>query len=216
VDGGVDERAPLFFLSYAHSAHGRGQITLREPNRFFFQFFDDLSENVGELVSRPPGSDPGFIDKSMSGGVHWRSELIEAIGTCQVFVALLSVRYFRSPWCSREWYAFSQRQVVNLAGTPADRHAVIVPVLWAPIPDDRFPVVVSNLQIFAPIGLPDPGIAAQYLREGVVGLMQMGQQVAYQAVVWRLAQHIARLHYSHRVEPRVFKPDELINYFEAG
>src|SRR5215472_7793444 len=123
----VDPKAPLFFLSYARSAAAEAQMIPRERNRFFFRFFDDLSENVAELVSRPPGSDPGYMDRSISGGVHWRSELLEAIGTCQVFVALLSVRYFGSHWCSREWYAFSQRTVLNRAGARASHQALIVP-----------------------------------------------------------------------------------------
>lgn len=213
-NGGSPRRAPLFFLSYAHSAEGEAQIMPRERNRAFFQFFDDLSENVAELVSREPGSDPGYMDKSIGGGTHWQPELLEAIGTCQVFVALLSVRYYTSAWCGREWYAFSRRKVLNHTGGTTKYQAVIVPVLWAaPIPRQQVPSAVSELQIFTPKGLPNPNIATLYAREGVVGLIQMRLDDIYQAVVWKLAQHIADLQYRHWVEPHVLSPDELRNFF---
>lgn len=39
-NGGSPRRAPLFFLSYAHSAEGKAQIMRpREPNRAFFPVF---------------------------------------------------------------------------------------------------------------------------------------------------------------------------------
>jgi hypothetical protein len=56
-----DDVHPLFFLSYARPGSS-------EPDRKVKTFFNDLSENVSELVSRRPGADPGFMDRSIRPG----------------------------------------------------------------------------------------------------------------------------------------------------
>lgn len=213
MDSAVDPKAPLFFLSYAHSAENKSPSQPQDPNQAFVKFFDDLSHSIADLVSRPPGSDPGYIDRSMGSGVHWTDELLNAIGSCQVFVALISVRYFDSEWCGKEWYAFSRRKVVVLP-SGSSRQTAIVPVTWAaPIPPSRVPPVVSKVQRFMPINLPDPATAALYSNEGIVGLQRMGLEGAYQTVVWRLAQHIAELQYSHWVEPDILEEHQLLDIF---
>ena len=68
---------------------------------------------VGGLTVRRPGADPGFMDLSMNPGSEWRGELLEAVGTCKVFVALLSPSYTASEWCGKEWDAFSRRKVTG-------------------------------------------------------------------------------------------------------
>jgi hypothetical protein len=210
----ADLRTPLFFLSYAHAVEGyQANGPRQEPNRRVVTFFDDLSENVAELVSRPAGLDPGYMDRSMHGGVRWTSELLRAIGTCQIFVALLSAPYFDSVWCSKEWFAFSQRLVGRQSGDGPDHQTAIIPVIWAPLPQDRIPAVVNSVQRFSPSGLVNAEIIAQYEENGVVGLLRMQQESSYQTVVWRLAQRIAKINYSHRVEPRLLDESDLCDVF---
>ena len=210
----TDPRSPLFFLSYAHSAEiKQHQGNRHERNWRFATFFDDLSENVAELVSRPAGSDPGYMDRSIPDGRRWTPELLAAIGTCQVFVALLSPLYFQSPWCGLEWHAFSERRVISYPQGMVSNQTAIIPVIWAPIREKEVPAAVGQVQMFYPRGVPNANVAAQYQSDGIVGLLQV-DDVAYKAVVWRLAQYIADLHYNHRVEPRTFKIDDLRNAFE--
>jgi TIR domain len=210
----IDPRSPLFFLSYAHSAEIRQHRGNRhERNWRFAKFFDDLSENVAELVSRPAGSDPGYMDRSIPDGERWTPELLTAIGTCQVFVALLSPPYFESRWCGLEWHAFSQRRVTSRSPGRASSQTAIVPVIWAPIREQDVPAAVGQIQMFYPRGAPNADLAAQYESNGIVGLLQVSD-VAYQTVVWLLALRIADLHYNHRVEHGTFKIDDLRNVFE--
>lgn len=201
----ADPRAPLFFLSYAHSTVG--------PQSRFTRFFNDLSENVAELVVRAAGADPGYIDRSMGGGNHWTRELLEAVGTCQVFVALLSAPYFKSTWCGMEWFAFTQRRVIRKAGAGIAHQTAVVPVIWAaPLPYDHIPAAVQKVQRFTPGSVPKADIAGQCEAEGIVGLLHT-QIDLYNAVVWRLAQRIAEISNNYHVEPRVFRADELRNIF---
>lgn len=215
--GAPDPDAPLFFLSYAHAAeHRKTPAAPREANAKVQQFFLDLSEHVSELVGRPAGADPGFMDSTMGGGQRWSPELLDAAGRCQVFVPLISPSLLGSAWCGMEWDAFSRRRIVKRHSGSSDHETGIVPVTWSP-PDANLtlPKVIRDIQRFHPAKLPDASIAAQYQREGVYGLLVMRMEAAYQAVVWRLAQHIVGIYHRQRVEPRVpGGPAELRNVFE--
>ncbi len=202
----VGRRAPVFFLSYAHPRPSRRSAK-------FAQFFDDLSENVAQLISRPAGQDPGFMDRSVDGGTRWTGELLEALGTFHVFIALLSVPYLCSNWCGMEWSAFTQRTVTGNVGNESPHQSAIIPVIWAPLRSEQIPGAVLAVQRFSPTRLPNPSIAAQYEEHGIYGLLTMQQDSAYQTVVWNLAQQVANIHYNYRVEPRHLVPGELHNLF---
>jgi TIR domain len=214
--GEVRPRAPLFFLSYAHAAWQRSQGAHPEPNQRVAEFFDDLSENVAQLVARPPGADPGFMDRGIPGGTRWTPELLEAVGTCQVFVALLSDPYVSSEWCGMEWYAFSQRTVTRRAGDGIGHQTGIIPVIWTPVPETRLPKVVRAVTRFSPRGLADANIPARYETDGVFGLKYTGPDGFYQGVVWRLAQRIAEFHFGHVVQPRVMRERDLRDIFRES
>lgn len=211
----TDPRAPLFFLSYARTKAISDPLgPPRQPNRRIIRFFNDLSETVAELVSRPAGADPGFMDQFIPDGSDWAREILTAVGTCQVFVALLSVPYVRSPWCGTEWHAFTRRTIVRHAAEGPVRHRTgIIPVTWTPVSEGELPRAVNRAQRFSPRGLPDPDIAARYEQEGVLGLIRLGLDNDYEAVMWRLGQSIAEFHHAHRVEPRILDRRELRNAF---
>jgi TIR domain len=191
----VDRPAPLFFVSYAHT----------RASHLIGRFFEDLSGHVQELIGRAPGDDPGFLDSSMAGGRRWAPELLHAVATCQVFVPLLSASLFESTWCGYEWYAFSQRRVINRRSGRPDRETAIVPVVWVPHGTKREPPVIGQIQRFTPTGLPED-VIKKYQSEGIYGLSFVDTN-AYRAVVWKLAQRVVGLHLSYRVEHAPI-PDE--------
>lgn len=198
-----DRNAPLFFISHA-TARAPAEISpAREPNEPFLQFFTDLSENVSQLVYRPPGSDPGFIDRTIGAGRAWEQEILGAVGTCQVFIGLLSEPYFHSEWCGKEWDAFTRRQTLRRPdGADAPAHCTL-PVLWAPVRDDAIPGVVRAHQMFAPRQPETPGFAKRYMSEGIYGLLRTNKE-DYTTTVWRIAQDISSLLNSYWVAPSVF------------
>jgi hypothetical protein len=195
----------VFYLSYARADHG---VT----NARFFDFFEELSENVAQLVSVPAGIGTGYMDRSIASGTQWTPELLNAIGTCQVFVALLSAPYINSLWCAQEWSAFSQREVVPRSGEAAQNTAII-PVIWAPFAEKVTPPTIDAIQRFSPNGLRDLDIVRQYHVYGMQGLMQAGLTGSYQTVVWELARQIATVHRSHWVRPQTFHENELHDIF---
>lgn len=139
----------------------------------------------------------------------WTDELIHAVGTCQVLVALLTARYLRSQWCRMEWHAFSMRTVRALRGRDSSSpQSCIIPVIWAPFRSAP-PEHISSALIFLPKGEPNPRTLGHYQKNGVFGLMQMGGlQDSYQIVVWQLAISIASIYHSQRAESHEFELSE--------
>lgn len=199
--------APLFFLSYAHTA---------PPGKEVIKFFADLSEDVAAQVSLPTGSEPGFMNKSMHAGSLWAEDLLSAVGTCQVFVALLSDPYVASEWCSREWFAFSQRKVTNVSGDVNPHRTGMIPVWWTPVPMHRLPAAVTKVQFFSPRAMPGENIAARYESDGVYGLMRRRKEALYRGVVWHLAQSIAEFHFSCEVASQILREGELHDIFREA
>ncbi|MET7880442.1 TIR-like protein FxsC [Micromonospora profundi] len=203
--------APLFFLS-----HSRARVSWAtgKPPDYVSRLFEDLSVHVSELVGPVTGVDPGFLDSSIAGGELWNPELLQAAGTCQVFVPLVSSALLSSEWCGREWDAFSRRRIVPRHSSASAHETAIVPVTWSPTNGTPLPRVLRDIQRFSPTAMPDPAIAERYQRNGVYGLLTMGWEPEYRAVVWRLAQRIVAIHRSYLVEPWVpASVDELSNRF---
>jgi TIR domain len=216
-----------FFLSYARADESGladprpasprpGRNNGRDPDHYVVDFFHDLSENVSQLIPLRVGVAPGFMDQEMSGGVIWDDALIRELGTCQILVALLSVRYLQSNWCGKEWHAFKLRQVWPRQGRrqiPQQRN--IIPVIWAPLADG-LPAQISRELIFTPKRSPDPDVPIQYRENGIYGMLKMKQHDYCGVVTWQLAMHIRDVYLSQRAERREFKDGELLNFFERG
>ncbi|MGC4756361.1 TIR-like protein FxsC [Micromonospora trifolii] len=211
VDAPSQARAPLFFVSYSRAPVGRAT---GKPAEYVSRFFEDLSVHVSELVGPVTGVDAGFLDSSIAGGERWSPELLQAAGTCQVFVPLVSSALLGSDWCGREWDAFSRRRITPRHSSASVHETAIVPVTWSPTNGTALPRVLRDIQRFTPTAMPDPDIAVHYQRDGVYGLLTMQWENAYRAVVWRLAQRIVAIHRSYLVEPWVpASVDELCNRF---
>ncbi|GAA0497973.1 hypothetical protein Ade02nite_53520 [Paractinoplanes deccanensis] len=210
-----DPAAPVFFLSYWRPKPATVGVP-REANRDVMRFFDDLTEDVNNLIGYVPGRDPGFMDVAGDGGELWRRRILRAAGTCQVFVCLISEPYLTSSkWCAREWHLFAKRRVIARHPDADPAESAIVPVLWTPV-TWPLPPVVAEVNLFMPTRLRDD-FRAGYQAEGMLGLLRTGQENVYQAIVWRLAQHVVRIHRSYRVEPlHVTDTSELGTSFEGS
>jgi hypothetical protein len=185
----------VFFLSYARPHRRLGRLEAR--------FFDDVSEHVDELMGSPPGQEPGYMDQSMQGGELWSDDLRRALGSCHVFVPLVSERYVRSEWCAREWRTFARRPVKRLRDVAASDNTAILPVLWSPVRTETdLPEWLSSVQYFMPRHPKDESIVELYFAEGLYGLLSMTDDAAYKVIVWRLALRIRDVFHVYDVEPR--------------
>ncbi|MBR7833238.1 toll/interleukin-1 receptor domain-containing protein [Actinospica durhamensis] len=66
--------------------------------------------------------------QAMRSGRDWEREILRAVGSCQVFVDLRSNPYSHSPWCGREWTAFTRRRCWSR--TTRERTATNAAVWW--------------------------------------------------------------------------------------
>jgi TIR domain len=199
----VEVDAPAFFLSYARP---QSQSTFGAALDFdnpVFRLFNDLCVRVNQAIRMPVGMDVGFIDANLEVGVQWRPELLRMIGTCTVFVALLSEPYlYDSKWCPMEWHLFKQREVRPKKGYAniSPNSSAILPVLWTPIYGD-FPPVVEAAERFMPADLP-PEYLARYQRDGLLGARDISI-AAYTALVSKIARHIQIVRATRTVVPLV-------------
>ena len=198
VSTGTDERAtdgrpgdehptgPTFFLSYAHTPKSEFAVAEADGGRRYATvFFRDLCAHLRELLGCKAGEEPGFMDEAMEGGERWDGELRKMLGTCQVFVPLLSPRYGRSKWCEREWRAFECRTVQPTRSRRGGPRSAIVPVLWMPEPVENLPKWVQTVQVFTPNHLHEQDAAACYWQDGVYGLRATNHD-AYEIITWRI------------------------------
>lgn len=215
--GGTELGAP-FFLSYGRTRKGESQAAAKYfPDQQVKQFYSDLAVNISQLIVPPIGVPLGFMDQTMRSGVDWGEELLHALGTCQVLVALLSQKYLTSSeWCGKEWNAFEKREIHRLNQRTSPRQGCIIPVVWAPYPEESLPSQISADMIFSPGDQPDPGLPDLYQTHGIMGLMRMNQETSYQITVWQLAMDIRDVYYGQYVKFRKFKPTDLRNVFGGG
>lgn len=212
-----DPAAPVFFMSYWRPKRPRRFAgPPREPTVHVRRFFDDLTADVNDLIGAVPGRDPGFIDVAGSGGTAWRQKLLRAVGTCQVFVCLLSRPYLTSsPWCAREWDAFTRRPIHPRTPDADPAQTAVVPVLWTPV-QNLLPKMITEVDLFVPNGLPADSVA-MYLDNGLLGLLKTGETGIYQAIVWKLAMHVEQISGSYWVESVVpSSSDDLRSTFDRG
>ena len=193
-EGAADESAPYFFLSYARHHRSTGERPgdvqnpgdAQDPDRWTLRFFDDLTFEVTELTTLERGAQPGFMDREVRVGQHWRQRISEALAVCRVFVPLYTPRYFSSLSCASEWYLFQARQSAHelIFGT---RPEAIIPVLWLPMADTELPAVARALQF------DHRSLGEAYARLGFLQLIRLARyQDEYQLAIHALARQVVR------------------------
>ncbi|WP_030744879.1 toll/interleukin-1 receptor domain-containing protein [Streptomyces sp. NRRL F-5135] len=130
---------PFFFTSYA---------VRRADSPLVAKFHARLQQEVRIKRGRSAPSD-GFLDTvSLKLGSGWRPQLVDALRTTRVLVALLSDDYFDSEWCGREWAVMTER--IRRATPPGGPEPVaVLPLFWVPV-NRPLPGPVSDLQYRTP------------------------------------------------------------------
>ncbi|WP_193241858.1 TIR-like protein FxsC [Streptomyces phaeolivaceus] len=173
LGGALDQ--PYFFLSYA-----------RRDDRAAYvgRFYNDLLEAL-DLPGPVTARQPTFRDVvNIMLGDDWLLELSRAVGSCRSMVALYSPAYFRSEYCGKEWTHFAARvrRYQEMTSVPP---RALVPVLWEPVPQRRMPAEVRAVQY------TEPGLGEEYLRHGLLQLMQSDPGgPAYRHVVREIARRV--------------------------
>jgi hypothetical protein len=197
-----------FFISYAHTTAASDEMANR--------LYHALRGYIQTLVHAPVGTALGFFDQDgIDPAVLWDEELAQALGSCQVLVALVCPPYLNREWCGKEWHAFAMREKTSRSGGNASRNlSAILPVLWAPVPY-TLPEAVARHQFFAPTNTTkQPNLAKAYETDGLYRLLEDDKD-ASSTIIWQLARRIQEVYYSQELLPREFKQADLVNVFEG-
>ncbi len=174
---------PIFFLSYASTPRPADDHDL-DPDKLVFEFHAELSRQVEHLAGAPPGAVVGYAERPGDPPVR----ILDALARCRVFVPLCSPRYFSTPSCGQQWYAFTRRPRSGTA---------IVPALWAPVMLAQQPLVARELPgglFLDPPGARKDRAPGRYAAEGLYSLITLEEDDrVYRAAVRRLAEHIVRV-----------------------
>ncbi|MER6244335.1 TIR-like protein FxsC [Streptomyces griseorubiginosus] len=171
------------FLSYS------GQD---DESKLVTDFFGDLCEELGRITTLD-ANQIGYQYTQMRAAMEWRKVLTEALGTCKVFVPLLSPRFFASEFCGKEWWVFTERQRLYTESTPgAQQPQCILPVMWESCAlngDSAVPKAAAG------IWMNDPTFGEVYAERGLRQIVQLKKKydTEYRELVIALGRRVADL-----------------------
>lgn len=129
------------FISYRHSDK-------EKTVSFIKQFVDALENCLDQYV--PCGV---FLDRErLKSGYKFNEAITQALRESVCLVAILSLEYFRSSYCRREYHAMREieDQRREIIGKPEKDRGLIIPILvWASV--DDVPAEIRNEIHFDPI-----------------------------------------------------------------
>ncbi|WP_328384044.1 TIR-like protein FxsC [Micromonospora zamorensis] len=177
---GTDEPQPArtvplyFFLSYA-----RG-----DEDALVQRFYEDLSAEVRLIAGLPRDEQVGFVDRTILFGERWPQRLVEALGSCRSFLALMTPRYFQSEACGQEWQLFADR-IAQFDSQRSVDTSLLKPLMWIPARPGRIHPVAQPLQYSS------NSLGELYQRLGVRQLMRMQRHHDdYRTFLFELANQI--------------------------
>ncbi|OEJ49508.1 TIR-like protein FxsC [Streptomyces agglomeratus] len=171
------------FLSFSGDDNGKNLVA---------GFFEDLCAELGNVTGKSKEV-LGYSYLEMRAAMKWRRELVEALGSCKVFVPLYSPRYFASEFCGKEWWGFSHRQQHYARANATSEPELIFPVIWESVFNDR----VQMPKIAADIWARERELSDRYAKAGLRQLVQLkhhedyGSQ--YQEIIFTLGKRLADL-----------------------
>ncbi|SNX64628.1 TIR domain-containing protein [Streptomyces sp. TLI_55] len=183
---------PYGFLSYGRNPES--PESHEPPDELLVRFHGKLSRHLRQLTDLRAGIDAVYLDQRIPVGTGWKAELKDRLARCQVLVPVLSKRLFASKWCALEWECFERRQQLQRDRGTFTRNA-IVPVLWAPLRSDEIPPPYADVQYV------HQDFKSDYGRYGLLGLYSHGRHQTANGIAFQLAQEIADVAVSSRLEP---------------
>ncbi|MEU6230970.1 TIR-like protein FxsC [Streptomyces sp. NPDC047042] len=171
------------FLSYSGQDDESNLVT---------DFFGDLCEELRRITTLD-SNQIGYQYTQMRAAMEWRKVLADALGTCKVFVPLLSPRYFASEFCGKEWWVFSERQRLYVESTPgAQQPQCILPIMWEMCSlngNSGIPKVAAD------IWMDDPAFGEVYAERGLRQIVQLKKKydTEYTEIVIALGKRVAEI-----------------------
>lgn len=165
-----------------------------DDDQYVEDFHQDLCRRVAELASERETVD-GFLGTIGSETPNWPAGMATALSRCDVFIAVLSPRYFLNRNCGKQYWVFNQRLRQFEAETGVHVPALL-PVMWSP--------THSMIDIPMTEVTPDDETAHRGLRR-YVRITRLRDD--YERFIERLAQQIISVTREHRLPQDTPVPD---------
>ncbi|GAA2243064.1 hypothetical protein GCM10010368_04870 [Streptomyces roseiscleroticus] len=195
------------FLSYCGEDNDAYLVT---------DFFGDLCNEIRHTTTLA-ADDIGYQYMGMRVATEWRKELTDALGSCKVFLAMISPRYFANDFCGKEWWVFAERQRMHIESTPcSESPQFIIPVMWEKC---RLEGAAAIPKVASDIWAHDPALGRVYAERGLRQMVQLKKKyhVDYPEFVIALGRRVTELIEASRL-PRYEVSeniDSLVNAFLA-
>ena len=126
------------FISYAHIDNA----TLQKGQEGWIDTLHKALElRLAQLLGETPRI---WRDQKLAGNDRFDDEIVDQLVKAAVLVAVLSPRYVKSDWCTREVEAFRQTAEKTLGETIANKSRIFK-VVKTPVPLEEHPAVVQGL-----------------------------------------------------------------------
>ncbi len=164
------------------------------PDEWVRLFNGDLTEAVKKRATADSALRPGFLDVGGPAAPGWRTTLVDALSSAEVFVPLLSAEYVRRSWPRREWASFERRLEDSRVREPQRR---LAPVLWVPPPAGERPPEFADA-----LSLARGAARTPYEEFGLLALLRLDiYHGFYRQIVGELAERIVALAEQTPVSP---------------
>ncbi|GAA0535412.1 hypothetical protein GCM10010172_15780 [Paractinoplanes ferrugineus] len=190
---------PLFFISYAHDPFG-------DDDQHVDRFYRDLNHDV-LMFAGSRDETAGFCDASLRLGQRWSRTLVDNLSTAQVFIPILSPKYFQSEACGKEWSVFASR--LDEDARPESQDSSIIPLLWIPM---TVPAIAQPYQF------KETSFGAKYEEVKLRALIREGRHGDdYKSFVQKLAQRVFQHATAVPVAATAARPgfDEILSAFTS-
>lgn len=140
------------FISYCRYGSVRNWVL----NHFYPKLRDCLADQYAPIPKV-------YIDKSMPRGVHWPSNLRNALQHSKILVPLFTPPYFESKWCLAEWESMRAREsMLDLANLDRPQ-GLVYPILYSD--SDNFPMAAREISRWDFKDLSTPELVFQESRD---------------------------------------------------
>ncbi len=127
------------FISYAHLDN---ESPIKEQLGWISLFHRALEVWVGQLLGKKPNI---WRDPKMQGNDYISEALLERLPKCTILLSVVSPRYIKSEWCTRELQEFCRRSERH-GGVRIGDKSRIFKVIKTPVPLEQHPEPIRPLR----------------------------------------------------------------------
>ena len=126
------------FISYAHIDD---ESMIEGQKGWIEEFHRSLDIRLSQLLGRKPVI---WRDKKLQGNDIFGDEIVDQFPNVAIIISILSPRYVKSEWCTKEVVEFQKAAEQNI-GLTHNNKSRIIKLIKTPVPLEEHPDVMKDL-----------------------------------------------------------------------